>query len=103
GIVLELLLDLVDGGQPLLAVQLLGLLVDETHDLLVAVLAVVARRAAAVVLVEVGVGVVGANTGGVGAHLVVAAGRHGVPLGGLDLLERGLDPYLLELVDDERG
>src|SRR5260370_672968 len=99
---LELLLDVRDHRHPLLRVQLLGLLLDHLADFLVTVVAVVARRAAAVVLEEVGVGVVGTDPGEVGAGLVVAAGRHGMPLRGLDLLERGLDSHLLELVDDER-
>src|SRR3989441_6824265 len=57
------------------------------HDLLVAVAGVVPRRAAGIVLVEVGVRVVGSDPREVRTHLVLLAGGQRVPLGSLDLLE----------------
>src|SRR5262249_55500618 len=79
-VLFELLLDLPDHGKALLSICLLGLLVDETHHLLVAVVAVVARGAARVVLVEVGVGIVHAEPGEIGPDLELAPRGHGMPL-----------------------
>src|SRR5262249_375576 len=61
GVFLELLLDGVDELQALFRVDLLRLLVEHLLHLLVAVVGVVARRAARIVLVEVAVGIVGAQ------------------------------------------
>src|SRR5262245_32198018 len=69
--------------QSLLGVELLRLAVEHLHDLLVAVLAVVPGRAARIVLVEVCIGIVGAEPREVGADLIVAARGHGMPLGRL--------------------
>src|SRR5438093_8574949 len=91
GVGLELALDRVVERQALLRIELLRLRVDHLHDFFAAVLAVVAGRAAGVVLVEVGVRVVRADPGEVRADLVVAARRHRVPLRSLDLLQRGVD------------
>src|SRR5262249_39560421 len=55
---LELSLDLPDELEPLAPVELLRLRIDQAVDPLVAVVSVIARRAALVVLEEVGVGVV---------------------------------------------
>src|ERR1700675_3310791 len=65
-VLLEPLLNRDDLLQSLLRIQLLRLAVEHLHDFLVAVLAVVSRRAAGVVLVEVRVGIVGAEPGEVG-------------------------------------
>src|SRR5215470_15364052 len=88
GVGLELPLDRDVERQPLLWIELLRLGIEHLHDFFVAVLAVVARRAARIVLVVVGVGVVGADPGQVRADLIVAASGHGVPLRRLDLLQR---------------
>src|SRR5712691_421210 len=74
GVLLELLLDPPDQREPLLRIQLLRLLLDHPHDLLVAVVGVVPRRPAPVVLREVRVGVVDAEAGEIRAHLVLATG-----------------------------
>src|SRR4030095_12746272 len=60
-VLLEPLLDRDDLLQSLLRIQLLRLAVEHLHDFLVAVLAVVSRRPAGVILVEVRVGIVGAE------------------------------------------
>src|SRR5262249_19254329 len=78
---LELLLDLPHELQALVAVELLGLLIDPAVDLLVAVVGVVARGPAPVVLVEVHVGIVDARRGQVGADQVVAPRERGEPRG----------------------
>src|SRR5215470_8552355 len=98
---LELLLHRHHEGEPLRGIQLHRLLVDQLHHLLVAVEAVVARRTAGEILVEVGVRIVHPEAGEVGADLVVAAGGHGMPLRRLDLLQGRLDAHLLQLVDHE--
>src|SRR5262245_23641771 len=85
-VLLEALLDRDHLLQALLRIELLRLAVEHLHDLLAAVLAVVARRAAPVVLVEVRVGIVGAESRQVRADLVVPARGHGMPLGRLHLL-----------------
>src|SRR5215831_7380257 len=76
---LELLLDLPDEGEAPVPVQLLRLLVDQPVHLLVAIVGVVSRRPALVVLVEVHVRVVDAGRGQVGADGVVAARQRGEP------------------------
>jgi len=65
---------------PLLGVDLLGLLIDHLHDLLVAIARVVSGRPAGEILVEVGVGIVGADSREVRAELVLLAGGQGMPL-----------------------
>ena len=101
-VLLELLLDVPNDRRALLGIGLLRLLVDQTHDQLIAVRAVVARRAAGVVLVEVGVGIVDAEARQVGADEELAAGGHRVPLGGVDLLERRLHADVLEFAEHGR-
>ena len=77
---LELELDLAHEGETLRLVQLLRLLLDELGDGLVAVVRVVPRRAAGVVLVEVRVGIVGLEPRPVRAELEFAASLQGEPL-----------------------
>src|SRR5882724_9411258 len=103
GLFLEPLLDLGHQGQPLGRVRLLRLLLDELHDALVAVTTIVPRGAAGVVLEEVGVGIVHPEPGEVGRDLELPAGGEGMPLRGFDLLEGGLHPDRLQLVDHEGG
>ena len=76
---LELALDLPDELEPLGAVELLRLRLDEAIDALVAVVGVVARRAALVFLEEVRVRVVDDACGEVGADLEPARGEKDTP------------------------
>src|SRR5262252_1527689 len=98
---LEAALDLPHELEALRAVELLRLLVDQLVRLLIAVVGVVARGAALVVLEEVGVGVVEAARGEIGPELVVAPGEGGKPRRGVHLLERGLDADLVQLIGHE--
>ena len=99
GVGLELPVDLVDQGQALGPVERLRLLDHEPVDLLRAVAGEVPLRPAAIVLEELGVGIVDADAGQVQGHLVLEARHLRVPDARLDLLEGRLDPDLLELVD----
>ena len=78
---LELSLDLPDELQALGPIQLLRLRLDEPVDLLVAVVGVVAGRAALVVLEEVRVRIVDDAGGEVGADLELAPGQGRKPGG----------------------
>ena len=80
------------------------LLVEQLLDLLVAVVGVVALRAAGIVLVELLVGIVDAAAGQIEAERVILARDLREPVGGLDHVELAVDIDLLQLVDqDDRG
>src|SRR5258705_501509 len=94
----QLGVDLLHQGQPLLGVERLRLLHHQLVDLLGAVAGEVPLRAAAVVLEQLRVGIVDTGAGEVERHLVLQARHLGMPHAGLDLLERGVDPDELQLV-----
>src|SRR5215468_4746080 len=100
---LESQLDVADEYQALGLVQLLGLLLDELRDGLVAVARVVPGGAACIVLVEVRIRIVRLESRPVGTDLELAARLQREPLGRVHRLERGVDAHLLELADDERA
>src|SRR5712691_8147135 len=92
---LQPLLDLVDHPPPLHRVEGLRLLLDHPVDLGVAILRIVAGRAAHVVLIKIGVRIVDADAGEVGAEEVLPTREFRIPLRALDLLQRGLDAHLV--------
>src|SRR5215472_6963574 len=90
---LELALDICHQLEPFLWIQLLRLRVHHAVEFLTAVVRVVSRGAAPVVLVEIRVRIVDAGSGQIRADLEVAAGKDGEPRARVDLLHRGFDAY----------
>jgi len=85
----------------LLGIDLARLREDQLVHLLVAVARVVAVGLAGVVLDQVHVRIVDADTGGVETDCVVLALHLGVPDGGVYDVELALDVDLLHLVDED--
>ena len=85
----------------LFLVRLHRLLVDELVDLRVAVAVVVADPAAGVALVKHGVRVVDLRAGEVQTDGVILALDPRIPLRRIDRIELGVDPDLLQLVDQD--
>src|SRR6516165_5207099 len=97
----QLSLDLPDQPLAHARIGLLGLLLDQSIDLTVAIAGVVALRPAHVILVERGVGIVHFGFGDVEADIVVLAHQLGIPLRSVERIEIGIDVDLLQLVDQE--
>src|SRR5262245_20375644 len=89
----EAALDLPDELLALLDVRLLGLLGNEALSLLVAVLRVVALRAARVVLDEIDVGIVHREAGQIETYGIVPAREFAVPDRDVDEVKVGVELY----------
>src|SRR5258708_4638604 len=104
GVLGQLLVDLPDQLLALFLVRLDRLLLVHLFELGVAIVRVVALRAARIVLEEIGVRVVGPAAGQIAGDHEILAGDLWKPVRGLDDVELAIDIDLLQLVDeDDRG
>src|SRR5215813_15281252 len=99
----KLAVDLPHDLAALVGVGLGRLHVEQLFDLGIAVTGIVALRLAGEVLVEVLIGIVDAVAGSVESHRVGLAADLGEPLRGLDDVDLGIDPDLLELAGEDHG
>src|SRR5215813_14549949 len=99
----KLAVDLPYDLAALVGVGLGRLHVEQLLDLGIAVAGIVALRLSGEVLVEVLIGIVDAVAGGIEADRIGLAADLGEPLRGLDDVDLGIDPDLLELPREDHG
>src|SRR6266567_6350832 len=103
GILDQLLVDLPDQLLALLLVRLYRLLLVHLFELGVAIVRVVALRAARIMLEEIGIRVVDPAAGQIAGDHEILAGDLGKPVRGLDDIELAVDIDLFQLVDEDDG